>query len=34
MARISLLPPAAVRAAARRWGAMAGSLVAVLAMTG
>ena len=34
MARPSLLPPSTVRAAARRWGAMAGSLAAVLAMTG
>jgi len=34
MARIRLLPTATAHAAARRWGAMAGSLAAALALTG
>ena len=34
MARISLLPPSTTFGAARRWGAMAGSLAAALALTG
>jgi len=34
MALISLLPPSTLRGGARRWGAMAGSLAAAMALTG